>query len=224
MTELNRRSLLTTTRGLGRVWALCLTGASIFGGCADDGGTSDGSTSTSTSTSGATTSGGSSEATSEAPDSSTSDGVDGDPGPPPFDLHRDNVRLLPFAIRHNRLSLLLDLPPDDPVFSVLLARRFDLGDYDFSKGINPDLTWTTSRMANWVAAMRPVCGSAPMKARYPEFPLDLAALMSDAYGFVPSPADLEPYEDLLGDAELDEATRYETVCLAVLSQLEFVAL
>lgn len=155
---------------------------------------------------------------------STADTTTGGVDEPPFNLDRDNIRLLPFAVRLNRLSLLLDLPESDPAFTVMLARRYDLGDYDFAKGIHPDLTWTTSRMANWVAAVRPLCNSPAMKERYPEFPLDLAALMGDAYGFPPAPVDLEVYESLLGDANLDEATRYETVCLAVLSQLEFVAL
>ena len=191
-------------------------------GCAGDPGDTSGASAPDDGTTAAeatSTSAASADPTGDSAGDTTAADVD----EPPFDLDRDNVRLQPFAIRLNRLSLLINTPTSDPVFSVMLARRYDLGDYDFSQGINPDLTWTTSRMANWVAGLRPICASAQMKQRYPEFPLDLAALMTDAYGFPPTPVDLADYEDLLGNADLDDVTRYETVCLAVLSQLEFVA-
>lgn len=197
-----------------------LLGAPALACSGDPGDTSAGSSTSSTSTGDADTSTSGGDASTADASTGTTGGVD----EPPFNLDRDNIRLLPFAVRLGRLSLLLDLPESDPAFAVMLARRYDLGDYDFAKGIHPDLTWTTSRMANWVAAVRPICNSPAMKERYPEFPLDLAALMGDAYGFPPAPVDLEVYESLLGDANLDEPTRYETVCLAVLSQLEFVAL
>lgn len=145
------------------------------------------------------------------------------PLPDPFELGRDAVRLLPFQVRFKRLQQLLGVPAEDPAFDVLRARRYELGDYNYAEGINPDLNWTATRMTAWVAAMRPVCSSAAIKARFPGFPDHLDDLMTAAYGEAPEPAELAAYDNLLGDASFDDLTRYELVCVAVLSSLEFVA-
>ena len=58
------------------------------------------------------------------------------PLPDPFELGRDNIRLLPFKVRFNKLLQLTGLPPEDPAFDVLRARRYELGDYDYASGIN----------------------------------------------------------------------------------------
>lgn len=146
-----------------------------------------------------------------------------EPLPDPFDLNREQIRLLPFAIRFKRVQQLVGLPEADPAFDVLRARRYELGDYNHALGISPDLTWNATRMSVWLAAMRPVCGSAAMKARFPGFPEHLGDLLTAAYGVAATPAQLAGYEDLLGDAQFDDATRYELVCLSALGALEFVA-
>ncbi|MEZ4452446.1 MAG: hypothetical protein R3B09_23485 [Nannocystaceae bacterium] len=212
-------------------------------GCSGDPATSVGESQTgeadTTSSSGeAATSTGGGDETTTGDDTTTGAPVDPDH---PFDLNRENIRLLPFAVRLNRLSLLLDLPTTDPAFAVMLNRRFDLGDYDYSEGINPDLTWSAARMSAWVAALRPLCASSALQSRYPEMPLDLPALMRDAWGFEPLPVDLEDYADLFVAAPEDDAPpptpgdegapihvltdgeRAEIACLAVLSSLEFVS-
>lgn len=146
-----------------------------------------------------------------------------EPLPDPFDLNREQIRLLPFAIRFKRVQQLVGLPEADPAFDVLRARRYELGDYNHALGISPDLTWNATRMSVWLAAMRPVCGSAAMKASFPAFPEHLDDLLTAAYGVAATPAQLAGYEDLLGDAQFDDATRYELVCLSALGALEFVA-
>lgn len=148
---------------------------------------------------------------------------DAEPLPDPFELNRETLRLLPFAVRFKRLQQLLGLPAEDPTFDVLRARRYELGDYNHALGVSPDLTWNATRMSGWVAAMRPVCNSAAMKARFPGFPDHLADLLAAAYGTPATPEQLASYEDLLGAAQFDDATRYELVCVAALSALEFVA-
>ncbi len=143
--------------------------------------------------------------------------------PDPFELNRANVKLLPFRVRFNRLQQLTGLPAEDPVFDILRARRYELGDYDYASGVNPDLTWTASRISVWISAMLPVCRSAAMMKRFPRFPDDLAALITTAYGLPVTDDELSDYATLLGDASLDEAARHDSICVAVLTALEFVA-
>ena len=218
---------------------LCILGLTLLGaGCqsSDDVATSEVEATTTAATEDEGT--GSTGEASDGDATTTTGAVDDDA---PFDLERENIRLYPYAIRLGRLALLLDRPPEDPIFAEMQARRYELGDYDFSQNINPDLTWSTTRMGHWIAALRPVCSSAVMKERYPEFPQDLPELMHDAYGYPPSSAELEPYLGLFADAEdpaenddgvdkgttpvdpMSAAVRYETACIAVLSSLEFVA-
>lgn len=155
--------------------------------------------------------------------SSTGDEPGAEPLPDPFDLDRETVRLLPFSIRFKRLQQLLGVGPDDPAFAALLARRYELGDYNYALGVSPDLAWNATRMSAWVAALRPVCDSPAMHARFPGFPGHLDDLLTAAYGVAPTAEQLAGYEDLLGDAAFDDAARYQLVCLVALSALEFVA-
>lgn len=164
--------------------------------------------------------------TGDEGDDPTEAGSTGAPGalpPDPFDLDRSNVKLLPFRVRFNRLQQLAGLAEDDPAFAVLLARRYELGDYDYATGVNPDLTWNASRISVWISGVLPVCRSAAMMNRFPSFPEDLPDLLAAAYGIAPDADKLADYEVLLGDASLDEATRHDTICVAALTALEFVA-
>ncbi len=159
-----------------------------------------------------------------APDTSETTGApEAEPPRDPFALDRSKVKLLPFRVRFNRLQQLAGLPEADPAFDVLRARRYELGDYDYASGVNPDLTWNASRISVWVAAMLPICRSPAMLARFPVFPDDLPALLSAAYGTTPDADLLADYEVLLGDANLDEATRHDSICAVALTALEFVA-
>lgn len=160
--------------------------------------------------------------TTEAAASSSED-TGAAPLPDPFELGRDNIRLLPFKVRFNKLLQLTGLPAEDPAFDVLRARRYDLGDYDYASGVNPDLTWSAAKIALWISAMLPVCRHPALVARFPVFPDDLAKLLAAAYGTAPSPEQLADFETLLGDATLDEPTRHDSVCVAALTALEFVA-
>lgn len=156
--------------------------------------------------------------------SETSTGApEAEPPRDPFELDRSKVKLLPFRVRFNRLQQLAGLPAEDPAFDVLRARRYELGDYDYASGVNPDLTWNASRISVWIAAMLPICRSPAMLARFPVFPDDLPALLTAAYGTAPDADLLADYEVLLGDANLDEATRHDSICAVALTALEFVA-
>jgi len=156
-------------------------------------------------------------------EASSSGGPEALPPEDPFTLDRSNVKLLPFRVRFNRLQQLAGLAADDPAFAVLRARRYELGDYDYASGVNPDLTWTASRISVWIATILPVCRSPAMLARFPKFPADLPALLTAAYGVVPNADKLADYEVLLGDASIDETTRHTSVCVTALAALEFVA-
>jgi hypothetical protein len=150
-----------------------------------------------------------------------------DPTTPPataFVEPTDRMQLLPFDVRLNRLASVAGVPATDPMFDELRAHRFELGDHDYAHGTGPDLSWTASRMAVWLRAVRPVCDSPQMKERYPSISGSLDDLVLAAYGRRAVAADRQAYDAAIaGGAPADEAATYRATCLAFLSSTEFVA-
>lgn len=132
------------------------------------------------------------------------------------------VRLLPFSIRLAKVAAVVDRPTNDMMFSELLRRRYQLGDYDFANGIVGDNQWSASRATNWIASLKPVCASAAMTNRFPDLGgTDLDAFYKAATGRTLTQDELAGFtQDLEG---LEGEERNQTTCLAVLASLEFVA-
>jgi len=140
-----------------------------------------------------------------------------------FELAVEQPQLLPYNVRLGRLSAVVGVPTSDPVFELVRKNRTGLGDHDFANGQQPDRLWTASRMSLWVRSLKPVCASKAMRDRYPELPADLGALIENAFGRPATDEDRAIVTEALSTAsELDEATRYQTACLALLSSAEFV--
>jgi hypothetical protein len=142
---------------------------------------------------------------------------------PGFVIQREEVHLLPFHTRMQKLSRVTGLPVDDPLFDELNRSRYDLGDHNYGQGIGPDLSWTANKMSIWVRGLRPVCNSEAMASKYPFLPEHLNEMILDAYGREATEDDLADYDEILNDVELSDADRYEAVCLSVLTSTEFVA-
>lgn len=142
---------------------------------------------------------------------------------PGFTIEREEVKLLPYHTRMQKLARVTGLSVDDPLFDELRASRYDLGDHNYGQGIGPDLSWTANKMSIWVRALRPVCNSEAMASKYPFLPEHLNELVLDAYGREATQADLADFDEVVNDAGLSDADRYEAVCLAVLTSTEFVA-
>lgn len=139
----------------------------------------------------------------------------------PFALDRETPRLLPFETRLARVAAVAGIETDDPLLDPMRAQAIALGDYDHSRGILPDSSWNASRISAWVRALRPVCGSDAMRARYPELPgADLDALVEVAWGRAAT--DTDRTEIAAAVAGLDTSAQHESVCLAVLSAGEAV--
>ena len=167
-------------------------------------------------------------APSPAHDATATPGLPAGPSPtePALALERQSVRLLPFEVRLRKLSQVTGLAIEDPAFSGLLAARYELGDYNHAQGIRPELSWDGAKMAGWVRGLKPVCAHPAMRERYPSLPEHLNELALAAYGREVDERDLSTIEALLTEpsvAALDEATRYQTICLAMLSAMEFIA-
>ncbi len=141
---------------------------------------------------------------------------------PGFALERDEVRLLPFHIRMEKLTRVTGLTAQDPLFDALWAKRYELGDHNFGQGIGPDLSWNASKIAIWVRALRPVCASEVIATRF-NLPQDTAGLMAAAYGRDPAPEEVDELAAAVAGQALDEAGAYEATCLGVLTTAEFVA-
>ena len=163
------------------------------------------------------------------PSGKTPDGQTGEPGngettpPPAFELVQENTQLLPFHIRMAKLSRVTGLAQDDPAFDEIWRNRYALGDHNYGQGIGPDLTWSANKMSVWVRALRPVCQSAQMRERYADLPTDLNALIMAGYGREAEEADLQVVEDALAEEGVADTERYDTVCLSILTSMEFVS-
>lgn len=153
----------------------------------------------------------------------TGGGTGTTPLAPGFEVHKEEVRLLPFHIRMQKLGSLTGLSSNDPLFDELRDNRYDLGDHNYAQGIGADLSWNASKISIWVRGLQPICASEAMSMRYTELPAQLDELILAAYGREATPDDIATFDDALSDVQLDDAARYQAVCLAVLTSSEFVA-
>ena len=113
-------------------------------------------------------------------------------------------------------------PTSDAMFSELVRRRYQLGDYDFANGIVADNQWSASRMSNWVDSLKPVCASADMAQRFPELAgRDLDAFYKAATGRTLTQDEIAVFGEAITGLTGEE--RDATTCLAVFASLEFVA-
>ncbi len=140
----------------------------------------------------------------------------------PFALDHETPRLLPFETRLARVAAVAGVEPGDPLLAPMREQAIALGGYDHSRGILPDSSWSASRISAWIRALRPVCTSEAMQARYPTLPAadDLDALIQAAWGRAATDADRTAITSSLSGLEPD--AQRETACLAVLSASEMV--
>lgn len=137
-----------------------------------------------------------------------------------------DLALLPFDVRLAKVAKVAGVGIDDPILATLIARRFDLGDHDYAKGIKPDLTWSAARIGAWVKALKPVCASPAMKARYATLATganELDTFFLAAYGRNATPEDRAAIDETVAKTALDSESQYQVSCLAILTSLEFVA-
>lgn len=140
----------------------------------------------------------------------------------PFKVSNTKPELIPFEMRLRRIASALGVTAENPMFAEMHKNHLRLGDYDFANGALPDGSWNANRISAWVAALKPVCASPEMKAKYPALPEGLPALIRAAWGHPPSAEDTAEFADALAAAGVDAAVAYETTCMAVFSAAEFV--
>ncbi|MCK6549029.1 hypothetical protein L6R52_24500 [Myxococcota bacterium] len=134
----------------------------------------------------------------------------------------EELQLLPFMVRMEKLAHVLQVPVDDPLFEALYAQRFALGDHDYARALRPDRRWSTRKLAIWVRGLLPVCRSTRFAELYPDVADAPDELIVRAYGRLPDDLDHAMIAEVEepGGTDLD---RHAAVCVAVLSSLELVA-
>lgn len=140
-----------------------------------------------------------------------------------FSLGDQQPQVLPFWVRMDRVSAIVGKPSTDPMFDVMNANRYALGDYNYGAATKPDRLWSARMMTEWVKALRPICNSPEMAALYPDLGTDAAqhvALASDAYGRTVRADEVAFTSDSFDG--LTSAQKKELVCLGVLASAEFV--
>lgn len=150
------------------------------------------------------------------------------PAPEPlgdaFTITRGQLQLLPFAVRLSKLAAIAGVATDDPLLAPVVQARLSLGDHDYAHGVPADRSWSAAKLTAWVAAIRPLCASAELRARFPDLPTSLGPLIEVAYGRAAEPEDHALVAEALTELPEDDAeARATAVCLAVLSSAELVA-
>jgi hypothetical protein len=141
---------------------------------------------------------------------------------PAFVIPREQVNVLPFQVRLAKVARVAGVPVTDPILQNLRVARLELGDGDYANGIRPDRSWTAGKLAAWIKALRPVCQSSQLKARF-TLPQDLPAMIMTAHGRWADPTDEQLInEELVGETLTDDE-KHELVCLTVLASTEFVS-
>jgi hypothetical protein len=144
------------------------------------------------------------------------------PAGPPFKVRNTEPELVPFEMRQRRIASALGVTVDNPMFADMNTNSLKLGDYDYANGALPDGSWNANRIAAWLNALKPVCNSAEMKAKYPALPQNLPELIRAAWGHVPSADDTADFQNAIAMAGADPAVNYESTCMAVFTAAEFV--
>jgi hypothetical protein len=161
------------------------------------------------------TGGGGTASNSVTPTGSTPAGV-------PFKVRNTEPELVPFEMRQRRIANTLGVSVDNPMFADMNKNSLKLGDYDYANGALPDGSWNANRIAAWINALKPVCNSPEMKAKYPALPDSLPALIRAAWGHVPSADDTADFQSAIAATGGDDAVNYESTCMAVFTAAEFV--
>ena len=147
------------------------------------------------------------------------------PAAPPngFTVPAQAPQLLPFSVRLQRVAAVAGVPTSDPLLATLRANRTELGDHDYANSVKTDLGWTALKMSVWVRSVQPVCQSDAMRRRYADLPANLPQLVEAAFGRAATAQDTTDVQASLNGLTLSPTARYQTLCLAVLSSMEFVA-
>lgn len=140
----------------------------------------------------------------------------------PFKVKNTEPELVPFEMRQRRIANALGVAVDHAMFADMNKNSLKLGDYDYANGALPDGSWNANRIAAWINALKPICNSAEMKAKYPALPANLPELIRTAWGHVPSADDTSDFADAIAANGGDTATNYESTCMAVFTAAEFV--
>jgi hypothetical protein len=140
-----------------------------------------------------------------------------------FEVSKTHIKLLPFSVRLNKIAAATGLPVSDPAYNTLRENRLLLGDHDYANAKPPLESWSSARLVTWVESVRPVCQAPAVLARLSPMPARFPALIDAAHGRPPLPHETAAMAEEPRGLTLAPAKLVETVCISVLSSLEFVA-
>ena len=141
---------------------------------------------------------------------------------PPFKVRNTEPELVPFDMRLRRIASAIGVQADNVMFATMRKNSLKLGDYDYANGALPDGSWNANRISAWITALKPVCSSPEMQAKYPALPENLPQLVRAAWGHLPSAQDTADFTDAIAASGTDAAVTYESTCMAVFTAAEFV--
>jgi hypothetical protein len=137
-------------------------------------------------------------------------------------VRNQNPELISFQMRLRRIASVLGVDVSHGMFDEMRKNNLKLGDYDYANGAQPDGSWNANRIAAWMMALKPICDSSEMKAKFPALPENLTQLTRAAWGHQATVDDTAEYNASIAESGLDATAVYQSTCIAVFSSAEFV--
>lgn len=139
--------------------------------------------------------------------------------PATFVLQKNSLRVVSFEAKREKLNYIFSgLSTSDA--SAIESKKIELGAYDFSKGISPDLSWNKEKAEIWLGLLSPICQSGKFQSMYP-FPSKADAFIEKAYGRSLNSDDIE-LKSIITSSLSNNTDRGTVLCLSVLASTEFL--
>ena len=144
------------------------------------------------------------------------------PGPiPPLTLSLKRLEPVVFKGLLNKLAFIADADSNqlegNSAFKLLLANRYNLGDYDFARRSPGHSQWEVTQMHLWMESLVPYCTSQSLKTKYGS---DVGRFVAAALGREAKPDETQLLNSKTKLAS-NKDTKFEGACIAYLSSLEF---
>ena len=132
-----------------------------------------------------------------------------------------SIQSLPYEALLKRLISVVERTAPNQI-TELRVRQFELGGYNFTQGILPNLTWTPAKQRIWLVQIAKSCNLLASTKNYP-YPEKYADFFQRALGRPLDAIDIKQQEAVNARTDLSNQQKFEALCTSILTRVEFVA-